>query len=79
MLNLIRKLRSERTLATVVVTHQIVDAISIADRFVVILAGELVFDGNLEALRDSNDERINQFLGPFRASFEKVNRRQFVR
>jgi len=79
VLNLIRKLRHERTIATVVVTHQIVDAISIADRFVVLLAGELVFDGGLEELRDSTDDGVDTFLGPFRASFEKVNRRQFVR
>ncbi len=79
VLDLIRKLQEEKPIATIVVTHQIVDAISIAERFIVIVAGELIFDGNLDELRDSQDERVNHFLRPFRESFEKVNRRQFVR
>jgi len=79
VLGLIRKVREEKSIATVIVTHQIADAIAIADRFMVIIDGELVFDGNLRELRDSKSPNVENFLAPFRASFDKVNRRDFVR
>jgi len=76
--NLIRKLQSEKSISTIVVTHQIADAIGLADRFVVIYAGELVFDGNLEQLRDSDDQRVRDFLAPFKSSFGEVAEKKFV-
>lgn len=76
--NLITKLHTERSISTIVVTHQIADAISLADRFVVIYDGELAFDGDLDQLRDSDDTRVRNFLRPFQISFAGVVNKKFV-
>ncbi len=76
--NLIKKLHTEKSISTIVVTHQIADALALANRFVVIYAGELVFDGNLDQLRDSSDDRVRNFLAPFRSSFLEVAQKKFV-
>jgi phospholipid/cholesterol/gamma-HCH transport system ATP-binding protein len=78
VLELINKLTSERKISTIVVTHQIADAFNIADRFIVIHAGEKVFDGNTRELRDCTDARVVEFLAPFRSSFTGVAERQFL-
>ena len=78
VLGLITKLHEQHSIASVVVTHQIADALEIADRFVVIDNGELAFDGSLEALRTSNDPRVTGFLAPFRSSFQRVAQKRFL-
>ncbi|MFH1374615.1 MAG: ATP-binding cassette domain-containing protein [bacterium] len=78
VLNLIRKLHSERPIATLVVSHQIADAVAIAERFIVVSAGVMVFDGGLDRLRDCTDERVREFLDPFRRSFAAVSRQKFI-
>ena len=78
VLKLIRKLRDEKSISTIVVTHQIADAISIADRYVVIVKGRVAFDGNLIELRDCTNERVVEFLAPFRDSFNEVNNKRFI-
>jgi phospholipid/cholesterol/gamma-HCH transport system ATP-binding protein len=78
ILQLIMKLQSEKELSTIVVTHQIADAICVADRFIVIVDGVLAFDGNLEELRDSKDIRVMKFLEPFKASIEDVKKKNFI-
>ena len=77
VLELIDKLNKERDIATIVVTHQITDAIGFAKRFIVIVDGEIAFDGSLVELRDSKDLKVLQFLAPFRLSFNEVLRREF--
>jgi phospholipid/cholesterol/gamma-HCH transport system ATP-binding protein len=79
VLRLITRLNKEKGIASIVVTHQIADAVAIGDRFVVIHTGEVVFDGNLEQLRSSKEPRVIDFLQPFRASFEDVAARRFLR
>ncbi len=78
VLKLIEKLKEERQISTIVVTHQIADAISIADRYVVIIDGRVAFDGDLEQLRDSQHSGVKDFLAPFRDSFGLVARRNFI-
>ncbi len=78
VLGLITKLNREKSISSVVVTHQIADALKIADRFVVIDQGQVVFDGSLDALKDSGEERVRIFLEPFRQSFNEVSRKGFV-
>ena len=72
VLNLIKKLYSEKAISNITVTHQIHDAINLADRFVVIYEGEVAFDGNLIELRDIQDERVKTFLKPFLNSMSNV-------
>jgi phospholipid/cholesterol/gamma-HCH transport system ATP-binding protein len=78
VLTLIEKLKEERHISTIVVTHQIADAISIADRFVVILEGKVAFDGDLDGLRDSPHQGVRAFLAPFEGSFGLVAKRKFI-
>jgi phospholipid/cholesterol/gamma-HCH transport system ATP-binding protein len=78
VLSLINKLTQERSISTIVVTHQIADAFALADRFLVIYDGELAFDGGIDQLRDCDDARVKDFLSPFRSAFENVARRRFV-
>lgn len=78
VITLINKLHSEKSLSSVVVTHQIADAIAIADRFVVFVDGEIVFTGTLEELRVCDDVRVLLFLAPFRLSIAEVGRKKFV-
>ena len=75
---LINKLTTERDISTIVVTHQIADAISLAKRFIVIHGGTVAYDGDLEGLRECDDKRVVEFLAPFRASFAQVSERKFI-
>jgi phospholipid/cholesterol/gamma-HCH transport system ATP-binding protein len=78
ILQLITRLHKEQNIASIVVTHQIADALEIADRFVVIEAGEVAFDGSLEELRLSRDPRVVRFLSPFRESWVRVAQKKFA-
>lgn len=78
VLGLIMKLHREKSIASVVVTHQIADALEIADRFVVIHDGAVAFDGPLDGLRQCTDPRVMEFLTPWRQSYERVARKRFV-
>ncbi|MBK7141233.1 MAG: ATP-binding cassette domain-containing protein [bacterium] len=78
VLELINKLTGQRQISTIVVTHEIADAFAVANRFMLIWGGELVFDGNVDELRTSSDERVRSFLEPFRTSFAGVIERKFV-
>jgi phospholipid/cholesterol/gamma-HCH transport system ATP-binding protein len=78
VLTLINRLTKEKSISSIVVTHQIADAFTLADRFIVIDDGEVAFDGDLVELRDSAEPRVIRFLEPFRLSFELVSDRKFV-
>jgi phospholipid/cholesterol/gamma-HCH transport system ATP-binding protein len=78
VINLINKLHTERSVSSIVVTHQIADAFAVADRYIVIWSGEVVFDGSLEELRECRDPRVAEFLAPFKSSMEGVIERKFV-
>jgi phospholipid/cholesterol/gamma-HCH transport system ATP-binding protein len=78
VLDLIMKLQREHSISSIVVTHQIADAFSVADRFIVIWEGRKAFDGSFEELRDSMDLAVLQFLAPFRLSFAGVAKKKFV-
>ncbi|MDF1546133.1 MAG: ATP-binding cassette domain-containing protein, partial [bacterium] len=78
VLALISKVNREKGIATIVVTHQIADAIEIADKYVVIHEGRVAFDGSLEELRTVKDDRLKDFLEPFRESFRLVMDKKFV-
>lgn len=78
VINLINKLHDERHICTIMVTHQIADALAVGDRFVVVVEGEIAFDGSLESLRDSSDQRVLDFLTPFREAAKRVNQKNFA-
>ncbi len=78
VINLIQKLHDEKNISTIVVTHQIADAFSIADRFIVIIEGRVVFNGSFEELRNSRDTEVLLFLAPFRTSLYDVQKKNFI-
>ncbi len=78
VIHLINKLHSEKSISSIVVTHQIADAIAMADRFIVFVAGEIVFTGSLEELRGCQDSRVLGFLAPFREAVSQVTDKKFV-
>ena len=78
VIDLIKKLHHQKHICSIMVTHQIADAIAVGNRFVVIVDGELAFDGSLDELRDSTDSKVKSFLDPFRHSLEGVAGKSFV-
>ncbi len=52
----------------IMVTHEIFDALEVAERFMFLRNGRLHFDGRKEGLLNSNDPSINAFLGPWHAA-----------
>lgn len=59
---LILRLKHERHVASVVVTHDLHSARIIADRMAFLHEGHLVFDGRFEDLQQSGDPVVSEFL-----------------
>lgn len=59
---LIMRLKSERNMTSVFVTHDIHGAKSISDRLVMIDRGSVVIEGSFEDLQRSKDEFVARFL-----------------
>lgn len=60
--DLIMKLKNERNLTSVVVTHDVHGARSFADRVVLLREGKVVIDGTFPQLQQSRDSFVVQFL-----------------
>ena len=60
--DLILKLQSEHHMASIVVTHDLHSAKTIADRLVLINEGNVVIDGSFEELQKSDVEFVQEFL-----------------
>jgi len=59
---LILQLQKERTMSSIVVTHEIHSAETISDRVALLDQGNIVFDGKFEALKNSTDEFVSLFV-----------------
>ncbi|MFQ5607305.1 MAG: ABC transporter ATP-binding protein [Candidatus Zixiibacteriota bacterium] len=77
VIDLMNKLTQARRIATIVVTHQFLDAIEVSDKFILIDKGAVAFDGGLPELRDSTDPRVLAFLEPFRESLRALEGKEF--
>ena len=60
--DLILKLQKERTMSSIVVTHEIRSAETISDRVALLHQGNIVFDGKFEELKKSDDEFVSLFV-----------------
>lgn len=60
--DLIRQLKTEFSLTSVVVTHDLAVMRAVADRVIFLRSGRVVFSGTPEQLEKSDDEAIIQFL-----------------
>ena len=59
---LILGLKERLKVTTVVVTHDMQSAFTISDRIAMIHDGEIIFQGTTEALRQSDDARVRDFI-----------------
>ena len=64
--DLIVELRDRMGKTSIMVTHDIADALKVANTIAVLNEGRLVFDGTPADLAGSNEPFINEFLAPFR-------------
>ncbi len=69
--NILLKIREPRNVTQIVVTHQIADAFHVAERFIMIDSGGLIFDGVGKELLKSKDPAIIEFLGPFNSALAR--------
>jgi len=73
---LINKLRREKGVSSIVVTHQITDAFDVADQFIVLLKGRIVFDGTVAEMLECRDEYVCEFLRPYMESVKALPLKQ---
>jgi len=78
VLKLILKLQQVQRMSVIIVTHQIADALKLADQYIVIHNGRLVFDGDVEHMRTAEVPELVDFLAPFRSSIEEVIRKKLI-
>ncbi len=76
--SLINRLVEVKHVTSIVVTHQIADAFELANKFIVIDHGQLIFDGSIAQLRNCEDEQVVDFLRPFRESVANVKKIDFI-
>jgi len=60
--DLVIKLKQERQMASIVVTHDLYSARSIADRLALLNEGNVVIEGTFDELQQSEDEFVRLFL-----------------
>jgi phospholipid/cholesterol/gamma-HCH transport system ATP-binding protein len=59
---LILKLQEEHDMASIVVTHDLHSAKTIADRIALLHEGNVLMEGSFEELEKSDDEFVSEFL-----------------
>ena len=68
-----RALHSKLGLTTVMITHDMTEAILLADRIAVMRAGQLLAQGSLTELSDSDDAYVGELLRTPRRQAERLN------
>jgi len=61
--DLVLKLQAEHHMASIVVTHDLHSAKTIADRLALLNEGNVVIEGSFEELQKSDDKFVREFLG----------------
>jgi phospholipid/cholesterol/gamma-HCH transport system ATP-binding protein len=59
---LIIKLRDQQNVASIVVTHDIGSALTVGDRFAMLKDGHIIFEGDADAVRTTDDEYVRTFI-----------------
>ena len=70
--DLILRLRDMRGSTSMVVTHEISDALRLGDHFILLEGGHVAYDGDAAGLIASPDPRVRAFLEPFLMDIEEV-------
>ncbi len=79
IVNLIRKLNDALGMTSLVITHDVAEALPIADRVMIVANRGIVFDGSRDELQQSRDPLVRQFLdgtpdGPIRFDYSASER-----
>jgi phospholipid/cholesterol/gamma-HCH transport system ATP-binding protein len=59
---LIIKLRDQQNVASIVVTHDIGSALTVGDRFAMLKEGHIIFEGDADAVKTTDDEYVRTFI-----------------
>jgi len=59
---LIIKLRDQQNVASIVVTHDIGSALTVGDRFAMLKDGHIIFEGDADAVKTTDDEYVRTFI-----------------
>ena len=68
---LITKLQREKGVTSVMVTHELIDALKVGDSFLVLNEGQVMFDGSDRELWASTQPYVVQYLAPFRRALKE--------
>ncbi len=60
--NLIRKLHDSLKITSIVVTHNMVSAYSIADKIAMLYEGKIIFEGTPEEIKNTHNPMVRQFV-----------------
>jgi len=69
--DLINKLRDDTGVTSVVVTHEIIDALKVANSFLVLSEGQVMFEGTNEELKTTTQTYVVGYLEPFRKALKE--------
>jgi len=64
----ITSLQKRKGVTSIVVTHDISDALKVSNHFIMIAEGALIFEGSSEELRESGHPFVSRFLEPFKST-----------
>ncbi|HEY7530679.1 MAG TPA: ATP-binding cassette domain-containing protein [Gemmatimonadota bacterium] len=70
--NLILKLRHRHGTTSVVVTHEIADALRVGDHFILLEGGKVLYEGDAAGLLASDHPGVRGFLEPFLRSIDEI-------
>jgi phospholipid/cholesterol/gamma-HCH transport system ATP-binding protein len=59
---LIKKLRDQQNVASIVVTHDIGSALSVGDRFAMLKEGHIIFEGSAEEILGTDEPYVRTFI-----------------
>ena len=59
---LIKKLRDQNNVASIVVTHDIGSALTVGDRFAMLKEGHIIFEGDADAVQNTDDPYVRTFI-----------------
>jgi len=65
ILKILLKLKEERSVTMLIVTHEIKSSLMLADEIVVLYAGKIIFNGSPEELQNIQDAKVKAIIDPY--------------
>lgn len=72
ILDQITSLQKRMQVTSLVVTHDIADALKVSNRFIMVADGEIIFEGSSEELREAEHPFVSRFLSPFKNTLSQA-------